>query len=182
MGLSLSSSRRSLLAFALSLPFLAYAQQKESVLSDAEVETLRDRAYDPPARVLAFVQFLDDRTKGIDKLNAGRRRPGREQDTHDLMEQFTSVSDDFEDNLDDYAKRHRDVRKVLPKVIAASERWQTALKSPPDHESYNVSRKLALEAAADLREAATKLLEEQKTYFLAHPPEKNEGRGGTPGR
>ena len=177
--MDLRCSRRSLLAFVVSLPFLAYAQQKESVLSDAEVEMLRDRAFDPPMRLLAFIEFLDDRTKAIDKVNTGRRKPGREQDTHDLMEQFTSISDDLEDNLDDYGKRHKDVRKVLPKLTAATERWQTALKSPPDHESYNVSRKLALEAAADLKEAAAKLLEEQKAYFLAHPPGKDDGRGGT---
>lgn len=177
--MDLRSSRRSLLAFVVSLPFLAYAQQKESMLSDAEVEMLRDRAFDPPARVLAFIEFLDDRTKAIDKVNTGRRKPGREQDTHDLMEQFTSISDDLEDNLDDYSKRHKDVRKVLPKLTAATERWQTALKSPPDHERYNVSRKLALEAATDLKETATKLLEEQKAYFLAHPPAKDDGRGGS---
>ena len=52
--------------------------------------------------MLAFAGILDDRTKAIDKLLAGKRKPGREQDLHDLMEQFSSIADDLEDNLDDY--------------------------------------------------------------------------------
>ena len=134
------------------------AQQRESALSDAEVEKLRDTAYYPPDRVLAFIQFLDDRAKAIDKLCTGKRQPGREQDIHDLIEQFTSIADDFDDNLDDYSKYHRDIRKVLPKVITATERWGTTLRTPPDHETYTVSRKLALESLADIKESATKMI------------------------
>jgi len=153
---------------------------RESALSDAEVEKLRDTAYYPPDRVLAFIQFLDDRTRAIDKLCTGKRQAGREQDIHDLIEQFTSIADDLDDNLDDYSKYHRDIRKVLPKVVAAAERWGTALRTPPDHETYNVSRKLALESLADIRESATKLIDEQKAWFLAHPPPKDDGSKPSP--
>ncbi len=150
-----------------------YAQGHEQALSDAEVEKLRDTAYYPPERVLTFIEFLNLRTKEIDTLVTGKRQPGREQDIHDLMEQFTSIADDFDDNLDDYGKRHLDIRKVLPKVVSAAERWATALKTPPDDDRYNVSRKLALETLADIRETATKLIDEQKAWFLAHPPPKD---------
>ena len=178
-------SRRRVLAIA-SFSFAALvtgtgeSQIRESALSDAEVEKLRDTAYYPPDRVLAFIQFLDDRTKAIDKLCTGKRQAGREQDIHDLIEQFTSIADDLDDNLDDYSKYHRDIRKVLPKVVAAAERWGTALRTPPDHETYNVSRKLALESLADIRESATKLIDEQKAWFLAHPPPKDDGSKPSP--
>jgi hypothetical protein len=162
------------------LTLAAQVKDKESALSDAEVEKLRDTAYYPPERVLAFIDFLDQRTKGIDKLTTGRRQPGREEDIHDLMEQFTSIADDLDDNLDDYNKYHRDIRKVLPKVVAATERWGTALRSPPEHEAYNIQRKLALETLADIHETATKMIDEQKAYFLAHPPPKDDGRKGAP--
>jgi hypothetical protein len=156
------------------------AQERESAMSDAEVEKLRDTAYYPPDRLMAFIEFLDQRTRGIDKLTVGKRQPGREQDIHDLMEQFTSIADDLDDNLEDYSKYHRDVRKALPKVVAATERWSTALKTPPDDERYNVARKLALETLADIHETATKMIEEQKAWFLAHPPAKDDGRGAPP--
>ena len=158
----------------------ALAQQRESALSDAEVEKLRDTAYFPPERVLAFIEFLDLRTKEIEQLTTGKRQPGREQDIHDLMEQFASIAEDFDDNLDDYSKHHRDIRKVLPKVIAAAERWGTILRTPPENEAYSVSRKLALESLADIHDAAAQLIPEQKAWFLAHPPGKEDAPKGPP--
>lgn len=149
------------------------AQESDGALSEKEVEHLRDDAYFPAVRVLTFVQFLDDRLKGINAASTGRRKPGREDDIHDLLEQFTSIANALEDNLDDYDQRHRDLRKSLPKLIAATERWASELKAPPDHVTYNVSRKLALEAVADIHESALKLVDDQKAYFLAHPPPKD---------
>ena len=168
--------RRVLALSALSFAHLSVAplcaQRRESALSDAEVEKLRDSAYNPPDRVLTFVEFLDQRIKQIEKLTGGKRQPGREEDIHDLMEQFASIADDFDDNLDDYSKYHRDIRKVLPKVVSATERWATSLRTPPENAMYSVTRKLALESLADVRESVTKLIEEQKAWFLAHPPAK----------
>lgn len=161
------------LSFASLLVSRLEAQQRESALSDAEVEKLRDSAYYPPSRVLAFIDFLDQRTRQIDKLTTSKRQPGREEDIHDLMVQFASIADDFDDNLDEYRKYHRDIRKVLPKVVSATERWATSLRTPSEDATYSVSRKLALESLADVRESATKLIEEQKAWFLAHPPPKD---------
>ena len=155
----------------------ARAQVQENALSNKEVETLRDTAYYPPQRVEAFIDFLNVRTAEIDKLSAGRRLPGREQDIHDEMEQFASIASDLEDNLEEYGKTHKDIRKALPKVLSAAERWGTALKTPPENEQYSLQRKLALEALDDIRETAKELIEEQKAWFLAHPPAKPAGKG-----
>jgi hypothetical protein len=160
-----------LLAVLGSAPFL-HAQRSEASLSDAEIEQLRDSAYVANDRVLVFIKLIDTRVKAIQDLYAHPRRPGREQDTHDLMEQFTSLADELNDNLDDYGPRHRDIRKALPKLVEATERWATAIKSPPDDAAYNVSRKLALEAIRDLREESTQLIEQQRAWFAAHPPSK----------
>ena len=162
-----------LLLLLLPIPaaYTAHAQAHPSALSDTEVEKLRETAYEAPQRLLSFMDFLDVRAKALDKLTTGRRHAGREEDIHDLFEQFTSISDDLNDNLDDWGKRHMDVRKVIPKLLAATERWETALKSPPDNEAYNLSRKLALEGIGEIRETAAKLLTDQKAYLLAHPPD-----------
>ncbi len=155
----------------------AQINDRESALSDGEVEKLREAAPLYNDRVLLFTGFLDDRAKAILTLTQGRRKPGREEDLHDLMEQFSSIANDLEDNLDDYGQRHRDIRKALPKLLAATDRWQTALKTPPDNQDYDASRKLALEAVADLHEDVAKLIDEQKAWFLAHPPGKEPTRG-----
>lgn len=169
---ALTRTLLTLALFSLALPL--HAQRNDNSLSDAEVEQLRESAYVPNDRLLLFIKLLDARAKSIQDLFAHPRKPGREQDTHDLLEQFTSIADELSDNLDDYGPRHRDIRKTLPKLTDATERWASEIKSPPDNEAYNVSRKLALEAIRDLRQAATELVADQKTWFAAHPPAKED--------
>ena len=159
-----------LVLIALVLPL--HAQRGESSLSEGEIEQLRDSAYFPTDRVLVFIKLLDTRNKAIQDLFAHPRKPGREQDTHDLLEQFTDIADELNDNLDDYGPHHRDIRKALPKLIDATERWSSNIKQPPENSAYDLSRKLALEAIRDIREEATRLVEDQKAWFAAHPPPK----------
>jgi hypothetical protein len=167
--------KRLLLAvcFVLSLAPYLCAQRQQDALSEAEIEQLRDTNRLPNDRVLVFVKLLDARTDKIHDLTTKPRRPGREQDIHDMMEQFVSVADNLEDNLNEYGPRHRDVRKALPKLLRAIDRWSSTIKSPPDDESYNVSRKLCLEAIRDLREDTEHLIEDQRVWFAAHPPQKD---------
>ena len=166
--------RRLPLAFvllALTLPL--HAQQRDdNAMSEGEIEQLRESAYFPSDRILVFIKLLDARNKRIQDLFAHPRKPGREQDAHDLLEQFTSIADELNDNLDDYGPHHKDLRKVLPKLIDATERWASNIKQPPENPLYDLSRKLALESIRDIREEATRLVEDQKVWFAAHPPAK----------
>jgi hypothetical protein len=167
--------RRLPLAFvllALTLPL--HAQRDDNSMSEGEIEQLRESAYFPSDRILVFIKLLDARNKKIQDLYAHPRKPGREQDTHDLLEQFTNIADELNDNLDDYGPHHKDIRKVLPKLIDAAERWASDIKQPPENPAYDLSRKLALEAIRDIREEATRLVEDQKTWFAAHPPPKED--------
>ena len=156
----------------LSLTLPLHAQRGDTSLSEGEVEQLRESAYFPNDRVLVFIKFLDTRNKAIQDLFAHPRKPGREEDTHDLLEQFTAIADELNDNLDDYGPNHRDVRKALPKLLDATERWASNIKQPPEYPTYSLARKLALETIRDIREEATRLVEDQKTWFAAHPPSK----------
>jgi len=162
-----------ILCLLISLTPALRAQGKEDALSQAEIEKLRDTNRLPNDRVEVFTKFLDERTETIRTLVAKPRRPGREEDIHDALEQFISIADSLEDNLNEYATRHRDVRKSLPKLLRAIDRWSSIIKSPADDEAYNVSRKLALETIRDLREDTEHLIEDQKTWFAAHPPQKD---------
>jgi hypothetical protein len=154
------------------------AQDRDPTLSDAEVEKLRELAPEYPERVMAFVGFLNQRAEEIEKLTNGKRKPGREEDIHDLMQQMTGILDDLDDNLDEYSKHHNDVRKVLPKLVAATERWGTVLRSPPEDQEYSVQRKLALESLNDVHQAATEMIAEQAAWFKEHPPAK-AGKSGS---
>src|ERR1700722_17319426 len=118
---------RSLLIILLALlclaPRLQAQQNKDPALSEKEIEELRDAAYFPADRVNVFIKFLDQRSKAIQELFAHPRKPGREQDTHDLMEEFTAGTEQLDDNPGDYGTHPRDVRKSLPKLVEATERW-----------------------------------------------------------
>lgn len=138
-------------------------------MSQKEIESLRDAAYIPNDRVLTFVKILDTREQEITGLLSKPRRPGFNQDMHDLLDQFAAIADEFNDNLDEYQSKHRDVRKALPKLISAIERWSTTLRAPADDQTYNVVRKMALDSLKDMRDTATTMQTEQAAYFKAHP-------------
>ncbi len=144
-------------------------QAPDGTMSEGEVETLRDAAYIPSDRILAYERILDTRMKRLEDLLAKRRHVGREQDVHDILDQFATITDEFADNLDDYRKRHRDVRKMLPKLIQATERWSTALQAPPEDDTYKIVRKLALDNLKDLRDEAISMGPELDGYFKEHP-------------
>lgn len=166
------SAAGALLGLALSIPAGAappLPQHGDAALTDVEVEQLRESAYIPADRLAIFIKILDARARSLADLLAKPRRPGREDDIHTMLEQFTAIADELNDNLDDYAPRHRDLRRQLPKLVEGTDRWATALRSPPDNDGYNVARRLALESVRDVHQEAVRLVDEQRTFFAAHP-------------
>ena len=147
----------------------ARAQAPPGTMSDAEVESLRDASYVPLDRLAAYVNILDTREERIDALLARRQRPGFAQDMHDLMEQFGSIADELNDNLNEVEARHRDVRKALPKLVTDTARWSTALRAPPEDDRYKIVRRIALDSLKDMREEAKAMETSQAAYFAAHP-------------
>ena len=147
----------------------ARAQDEDSSMSQKEIEALRDAAYIPNERVLTYLKILDTREQEITTLLSKPRRVGFNQDMHDLLDQFAAIADEFNDNLDEYQSKHRDIRKVLPKVVTSIERWSTTLRAPADDQTYNIVRKMALDSLKDMRDTATSMQTEQAAYFKAHP-------------
>ncbi len=126
----------------------------------------------PAERVLAYSKIVETRFDRIQRVIADARAQGRAEDIHQNMEEMTGVVSELEDNLDDYRNGHKDLRKVLPRLVTSTERWESILRQPPDQARYKVTRQLALEAVADLKDDAQKLLLEQQAYFKEHPPSK----------
>ncbi|MHB1702098.1 MAG: hypothetical protein ACYCSN_18585 [Acidobacteriaceae bacterium] len=149
-----------LLAACLLAP-VAPAQSRTNAMSDAEVEQVRTLAYEPNERVAFFQKMMEQRISDIEKINAAKRINDRGSQLHDLMDQFASLADELDDNFDDYQHRHWDVRRALRKLIEASAKWQEPLNQPPPDPAYDVTRKLALDAAADIHDSARKLLDDQ---------------------
>jgi hypothetical protein len=151
------------------LPHPAHAQSDDSSLTEAETERIRDTSYNPSDRVAVFIKILDDRTHQVQDLLTKPRHPGRENTLHDLFAQIGAIADELNDNLDEYTAKHRDVRKALPKLLEATDRWATALRAAAPDERYDIARHLALASVRDAHEAAATLGAEQAAYFHAHP-------------
>lgn len=147
----------------------ARAQDDDSSMSQKEIESLRDAAYIPNDRVMTYVKILNTREQEITDLLSKPRRPGFNQDMHDLLDQFAAIADEFNDNLDEYQSKHRDIRKSLPKLVSSIERWSTTLRAPADDQTYNIVRKMALDSLKDMRDTVTTMETEQAAYFKAHP-------------
>jgi hypothetical protein len=158
-----------LIGLALTCAHPVCAQVKDNTMTESEVEKLREAAYVPVDRINVFIKILDSRSKSIDDLLSKRRKPGREQDVHDLFDQIAGIADELNDNLDEYGPKHRDLRKALPKLLEATERWSTSLRAPADDPAYKVVRKLALDAVRDVHDAAATMQTEQVAFFKAHP-------------
>jgi hypothetical protein len=148
---------------------VAWAQDTDGPMSEAEVESLRDAAPIPMDRMRAFEKILNTREKMIDDLLAKPHRPGFVQDMHDALEQFGQIADEYNDNLDELNRAHRDVRKELTKVLRDTERWATALRAPAENDGYSIVKKIALDNVKDMREIVTQMQTDLEAYFKEHP-------------
>ena len=88
---------------------------------------------------------------------------------HDALDSFGQIVDELNDNLDEYSRQHRDVRKALPKLLKAIDEWSATLSSASDNDAYNVVRKIALDNLKDTREITQQLQTDLDAYFKAHP-------------
>jgi hypothetical protein len=147
----------------------AFAQASDGAMSDAEVESLRDTAAVPMERLAAFEKMLDQREHTIDTLVSKPHRPAFGSDMHDAFEEFGGIADELNDNLDDYSKNMRDVRKALPKLIAATDRWATSLRAAGEDERYRVVRRIALDTLKDTHDLAVEMQDAQAKYAKEHP-------------
>ncbi|MGI4855060.1 MAG: hypothetical protein ACRYF4_13570 [Janthinobacterium lividum] len=148
------------------------AQKHSAALSEAEEEQVRDAAIEPARRVAVYQAIIETRVKRIQDVLATPRAQGRREDIRQNMDDIAGLCDELQDNLEEYDHSHRDLRKPLPKLLDAMQRWESVLKQPPENDTYNLTRKLALEAVADIRKEAGEMLPAEVAYFKAHPPQK----------
>ncbi len=150
-----------------------HAQRHPISLSEAEEDQVRDAAIEPARRIVVYQSIVEARIKRIQEILANPRAQGRREDIRDSMEQITGLVDELQDNLEEYETAHRDLRKPLPKLMDATLRWESVLKQPANDDAYNLTRKLALEAVADVKKQTSEMLPAEQAWFKAHPPDKN---------
>jgi chromosome segregation ATPase len=119
----------------LLLTALASARKRDP-LTEAESDQLRQVAMEPQARLKLYIKFTDARLASIEQLRATPQPAAdRGKRIHDLLEDFTALLDEINDNLDTYQGRpltkddRKDFRKGVKEVLTACDQWDTKLKA-----------------------------------------------------
>ena len=143
-----------------------FAQSKKDPLTDQQIEDVREAGDQPVQRIKLFVGYVEERSNGIHTLNKDAGAQNKTARLHNLLDEFTRLSDDLEDNMDNFNDQHEDLRKVLKEIVDKSGQWGTVLNQPPPSSQYDFGRKTALEANQSVHDAAVQMLADEEKYFI----------------
>lgn len=122
--------------FLLLLLSVAAAAKRRDPLTEAEADQLREVAMDPYNRIKLMVKFTEARLTSIDQVRLDPKQAAdRGKQIHDLLEDFTSLMDEINDNLDQYEARNLDkdnvkqYHKGLKELIEADSRFDMRLQA-----------------------------------------------------
>jgi hypothetical protein len=91
-----------------------------------------------------------------------------------LMEEFTRLSDELQDNMDNFDQQHADLRKVLKEIVDKTGEWGTILNEPKPSPQYDFSRKTAIDANQSAHETAVQMLADETKYFIEEKKKEKE--------
>lgn len=151
--------------------FGADAQRRRDPLTEAESDQLREATEEPPKRIKLIVTFGSARLATIDQIRANpnlQKEQGAQ--IHDLLEDFSNIVDELDDNLEMFDGRNEDLRKALKHVIETNTEWQLKLRalretSGPVQKDFEFALQDATEAVKDSASSARELLQSQNTKF-----------------
>jgi len=137
-------------------------------LTEQEVDQMRETADFPNKRLELMIGFARARMKSVSDLRAATKvPPNRPQQIHELLQDFVTLLDEIDDNIDMYGAHKADMRKGLKLLIEADSEWQLQIRelkeqSPPEElQQYEFVLSNAKETVNDSAEGARETLEEQ---------------------
>src|ERR1700728_2090984 len=151
-----------------------HAQSKKDPLTEQQIEAVREAGDQPLERIKLFVGYVDDRAKDIRSLNKDSIAPNKAQRLHNLYDQFTRLSDELQDNMDNFDEQHADLRKVLKEIVDKTGEWGTILNEPNPRAQYDFSRKTAIDANQSAHETAVQMLADETKYFIEEKKKEKE--------
>ena len=143
---------------------------KRDPMTDAEVDQMREAADYPNKRLELMVRFAKERIAMIELLQPdSESKATRPKQVHDYLQDFISLLDEIDDNIEMYQSHQTDMRKGLKLVIEADSEWQLKLRqlkekaSPAELEQYSFVLANAVDTVADSAKNARENLQEQNT-------------------
>jgi len=141
---------------------------KRDPLTNAEVDQMREAADYPNKRLELMVRFAKERIAMIELLEPDSESAAtRPKQIHDYLEDFITLLDEIDDNIDMYQSHKTDMRKGLKLLIEANSEWQLKLrqlkeKAPSaELEQYSFVLANAVDTVADSGRNARENLQEQ---------------------
>jgi hypothetical protein len=151
-----------------------FAQSRKDPLTEKQAEEVREAGDQPLERVKLFVGYVDDRAKDIHTINADPIAQNKTARIHTLLDEFTRLCDDLQDNMDQYDEQHADLRKVLKEIITKTDEWAKILAEPKDSAQYDFVRKTAIDSNQSAHESAVKMLADEEAYIAEKKKEEKE--------
>jgi ABC-type transporter Mla subunit MlaD len=152
----------------------AFAQSRKDPLTEQQQEAVREAGDQPLERVKLFVGYVDDRAKDIHTVSADPIAQNKAARVHNLLDEFTRLCDDLQDNMDQYDEQHADLRKVLKEIITKTDEWAKILAEPKPSAQYDFVRKTAIDSNQSAHEAAVKMLDDEEKYIAEKKKEEKE--------
>ena len=107
----------------------ARAQRRSDPLTADEIDLLRDSAVEPEPRMKLYVQFARARLVKLEQMRADPKVKDRSAQTHQMLEDFLSVYNELNDNLDNFEGRRADLRKAMRFVVEGDTEFQAKLRA-----------------------------------------------------
>jgi hypothetical protein len=115
---------------------MAASARKRDPLTEAEADQLREVAMEPYKRIKLLIKFTEARLASIDQVRVDPKLGNeRGKQIHDLLEDFTNLVDEINDNLDQFEARKfekdvvKEYHKGLKELIEADDRFDQRLKA-----------------------------------------------------
>lgn len=165
-----------LLACLFLVPAAHPQKEKREALTGPEIEEIREAGIDPNKRVTIYTRILDEHAATIKGLTSRSKSDARAHRLDGELQNFTALMDELGSNLDLYSDRKADIRRALKPLTESSQHWLSLLHGLAGEPIFDLSRKEAIESAEDLADEATRLANEQTTYFNLHKDERGQER------
>ena len=157
------------------------AQRRSDPLTPIEIDQLRDTAQDADLRLKLYITFARTRLDALDKARAEAKAADRGQVTHDGLQDFLDVYDELNENVDTFADRKADMRKVLKFVLEADNEFQAKLRAlkqsatatPDEMKQYDFLLANTLETLDSSAQDHRQLLSEQEEAAKHKKPVKH---------
>jgi prophage DNA circulation protein len=155
-----------------------WAQDQRDVLTPDEVQQIRDSNVYPNVRIKLFLKFVQERVDALKQLTADASADHRMTQITNKLQEFTSLCDEMQDNMDTYDSNHADIRKSLKAVVEASAKWPAVLRALPKEENSDFAVDTAVDSAKAAYQDAQQLATEQEIFFKAHPKMRHKNGSG----